>query len=90
MHTSQPHNLLVTAATAPFPLKEPFPTAVHGRGSIPVSQRRSGATGQTIAANLREAHLGIMDADALKECRTIAVEGQPTSIVAVGGSDAAY
>lgn len=66
---------------------EPYSKDGHWRDARP---RLAVADGQIAITDPRHSLIRIVDAESLKETRTIAVEGQPFSIVAVGGSGAAH
>jgi YVTN family beta-propeller protein len=66
---------------------EPYSKDGHWRDPRP---RLAVADGQIAITDPRHSLVRIIDAETLKETRTIAVEGQPFSIVAVGGSGASH
>jgi hypothetical protein len=66
---------------------EPYSKDGHWRDPRP---RLAVADGQIAITDPRHSLVRIVDAETLKETRTIAVEGQPFSIVAVGGSGASH
>lgn len=66
---------------------EPYSKDGHWRDPRP---RLAVADGHIAITDPRHALVRIFDADSLEEVRTIAVEGQPFSIVAVGGSGASH
>lgn len=66
---------------------EPYSKDGHWRDPRP---RLAVADGQIAITDPRHSLVRVVDAETLKETRTIAVEGQPFSIVAVGGSGASH
>lgn len=62
-------------------------TAGHWRDPRP---RLAVADGQSKATDPRHSPVRVVDAESLKETLTIAVEGQPFTIVAAGGSGASH
>ncbi|MBY5639355.1 metallochaperone AztD [Rhizobium leguminosarum] len=66
---------------------EPYSKDGHWRDPRP---RLAVADGQIAVTDPRHSLVRVVDPDTLKETRTIAVEGQPFSIVAVGGSGASH
>ncbi|THV23366.1 zinc metallochaperone AztD [Peteryoungia ipomoeae] len=66
---------------------EPYSKDGHWRDPRP---RLAVADGQLAITDPRHALIRVVDAESLKEIRTIPVEGQPFSIVAVGGSGASH
>ncbi|MDY6962208.1 MAG: zinc metallochaperone AztD [Pseudomonadota bacterium] len=66
---------------------EPYSKDGHWRDPRP---RLAVADGHIAITDPRHSLVRIFDADSLAEVRTIAVEGQPFSIVAVGGSGASH
>ncbi|SES46927.1 zinc metallochaperone AztD [Rhizobium sp. NFR03] len=66
---------------------EPYSKDGHWRDPRP---RLAVADSQIAITDPRHSLVRVIDADTLKETRTIAVEGQPFSIVAVGGSGASH
>jgi YVTN family beta-propeller protein len=66
---------------------EPYSKDGHWRDPRP---RLAVADGQIAITDPRHSLVRVIDADTLKETRTITVEGQPFSIVAVGGSGASH
>lgn len=66
---------------------EPYSKDGHWRDPRP---RLAVADGQIAITDPRHSLARVVDAETLKETRTIAVEGQPFSIVAVGGSGASH
>lgn len=66
---------------------EPYSKDGHWRDPRP---RLAVADGRIAITDPRHATVRVVDAETLKEIRTIPVEGQPFSIVAVGGSGAAH
>ena len=66
---------------------EPYSKDGHWRDPRP---RLAVADGQIAITDPRHSLVRIIDADTLEEARTIPVEGQPFSIVAVGGSGASH
>ncbi|OJF89767.1 zinc metallochaperone AztD [Pararhizobium antarcticum] len=66
---------------------EPYSKDGHWRDPRP---RLAVADGQIAITDPRHSLVRVVDAGTLKETRTIAVEGQPFSIVAVGGSGASH
>jgi len=66
---------------------EPYSKDGHWRDPRP---RLAVADGQIAVTDPRHSLVRVVDAESLKEVRTIAVEGQPFSIVAVGGSGASH
>lgn len=66
---------------------EPYSKDGHWRDPRP---RLAVADGQIAITDPRHSLVRVVDAESLKETRTIAVEGQPYSIVAVGGSGASH
>ncbi|NRP75770.1 hypothetical protein ILFOPFJJ_06693 [Ensifer psoraleae] len=66
---------------------EPYSKDGHWRDPRP---RLAVADGQIAITDPRHSLIRVVDAATLKETRTIAVEGQPFSIVAVGGSGATH
>ncbi len=66
---------------------DPYSKDGHWRDPRP---RLTVADGQIAITDPRHALVRVVDAATLQESRTIAVEGQPFSIVAVGGSGAAH
>lgn len=66
---------------------EPYSKDGHWRDPRP---RLAVVDGQVAITDPRHALVRIVDPESLKEVRTIAVDGQPYSIVAVGGSGAAH
>ncbi|PWV95646.1 hypothetical protein DFR52_10942 [Hoeflea marina] len=66
---------------------EPYSKDGHWRDPRP---RLAVADGQVAITDPRHSLVRIIDADTLEETRTISVEGQPFSIVAVGGSGAVH
>ncbi|WP_331375419.1 zinc metallochaperone AztD [Sinorhizobium chiapasense] len=68
-------------------ITEPYSKDGHWRDPRP---RLAVADGQIAITDPRHSLVRVIDAETLKETRTIAVEGQPFSIVAVGGSGASH
>lgn len=68
-------------------ITEPYSKDGHWRDPRP---RLAVADGQIAITDPRHSLVRVIDADTLKETRTIAVEGKPFSIVAVGGSGASH
>ncbi|SMD17702.1 zinc metallochaperone AztD [Rhizobium sp. RU36D] len=66
---------------------EPYSKDGHWRDPRP---RLAVADGQVAITDPRHSLVRVVDAETLKETRTIPVEGQPFSIVAVGGSGASH
>ncbi|MFB9952206.1 zinc metallochaperone AztD [Rhizobium puerariae] len=66
---------------------EPYSKDGHWRDPRP---RLAVADGRIALTDPRHALVRVIDAETLKETRTIPVEGQPFSIVAVGGSGASH
>lgn len=66
---------------------EPYSKDGHWRDPRP---RLAVADGQIAISDPRHSLVRVVDADTLKEARAISVEGQPFSIVAVGGSGASH
>lgn len=66
---------------------EPYSKDGHWRDPRP---RLAAADGQIVITDPRHALLRVIDAETLKETRTIPIEGQPFAIVAVGGSGASH
>lgn len=66
---------------------EPYSKDGHWRDPRP---RLAVADGQIAITDPRHSLVRVVDADTLKETRTIAIEGQPFSIIAVGGSGASH
>lgn len=66
---------------------EPYSKDGHWRDPRP---RLAVADGQIAITDPRHSLVRVVDAETLRETRTIAVEGQPFSIVAVGGSGAPH
>lgn len=66
---------------------EPYSKDGHWRDPRP---RLAVADGQIAITDPRHSLIRVVDVETLKETRTIAVEGQPFSIVAVGGSGASH
>ncbi|MCZ4093330.1 zinc metallochaperone AztD [Sinorhizobium psoraleae] len=66
---------------------EPYSKDGHWRDPRP---RLAVADGQIAITDPRHSLVRVIDAETLKETRTIAIEGQPFSIVAVGGSGASH
>ncbi|YCI06686.1 metallochaperone AztD (plasmid) [Ensifer sp. D2-11] len=66
---------------------EPYSKDGHWRDPRP---RLAVADGQIAITDPRHSLVRVVDPDTLKETRTIAVEGQPFSIAAVGGSGASH
>lgn len=66
---------------------EPYSKDGHWRDPRP---RLAVADGQIAITDPRHSLVRVVDAETLKETRTIPVEGQPFSIVAVGGSGASH
>lgn len=66
---------------------EPYSKDGHWRDPRP---RLAVADGQIAITDPRHSLVRVVDSETLKEVRTIAVEGQPFSIVAVGGSGASH
>ncbi|RCS22870.1 hypothetical protein DUT91_15365 [Phyllobacterium salinisoli] len=66
---------------------EPYSKDGHWRDPRP---RLAVADGQIAVTDPRHSLVRVVDAKTLKETRTIAVEGQPFSIVAIGGSGASH
>lgn len=66
---------------------EPYSKDGHWRDPRP---RLAAADGHIAITDPRHALIRIVDAESLKEVRTIPVEGQPFAIVAVGGSGASH
>lgn len=75
------------AITRKAKVTEPYSKDGHWRDPRP---RLAVADGQIAITDPRHALVRVVNADTLNESRTIAVEGQPFSIVAVGGSGAAH
>lgn len=68
-------------------ITEPYSKDGHWRDPRP---RLAAADGHIAITDPRHSLVRIVDAESLKEVRSIAVEGQPFSIVAVGGSGASH
>lgn len=66
---------------------EPYSKDGHWRDPRP---RLAVADGQIAISDPRHSLVRVVDAETLKETRSIAIEGQPFSIVAVGGSGASH
>ena len=66
---------------------EPYSKDGHWRDPRP---RLAVADGQVVISDPRHSLVRVVDAESLKETRTLAVEGQPYSIVAIGGSGASH
>lgn len=66
---------------------EPYSKDGHWRDPRP---RLAVADGQVAVSDPRQALIRVIDTETLKEVRTIPVEGQPFSLVAVGGSGASH
>ncbi|WP_322887437.1 zinc metallochaperone AztD (plasmid) [Sinorhizobium medicae] len=66
---------------------EPYSKDGHWRDPRP---RLAAADGQIAITDPRHSLVRVVDAETLKEIRTIPVEGQPFAIVAVGGSGASH
>lgn len=66
---------------------EPYSKDGHWRDPRP---RLAAADGQIAVTDPRHSLVRVVDAETLKEIRTIPVEGQPFAIVAVGGSGASH
>ena len=68
-------------------MTEPYSKDGHWRDPRP---RLAVADGQIAISDPRHSLGRVVDAESLTETRTLAVEGQPFSIVAVGGSGASH
>ncbi|MFN6985423.1 MAG: hypothetical protein ACK4OI_11330, partial [Rhizobium oryzihabitans] len=80
-------DVLEGAITRKARVTEPYSKDGHWRDPRP---RLAVADGQVAISDPRHALVRVVDAESLKETRTVAVEGQPFSIVAVGGSGASH
>ncbi|AGG71032.1 hypothetical protein SM_b20031 (plasmid) [Sinorhizobium meliloti 1021] len=66
---------------------EPYSKDGHWRDPRP---RLAAADGQIVITDPRHSLIRVIDAETLKETRTIPIDGQPFAIVAVGGSGASH
>lgn len=80
-------DVLEGAITRKAKVTEPYSKDGHWRDPRP---RLAVADGQVAISDPRHSLIRVVDAESLKETRTLAVEGQPFSIVAVGGSGASH
>ncbi|MNV09311.1 hypothetical protein D3C71_998000 [compost metagenome] len=80
-------DVLEGAITRKAKVTEPYSKDGHWRDPRP---RLAVADGQVAISDPRHSLIRVVDGESLKETRTVTVEGQPYSIVAVGGSGASH